>query len=291
MLITFLTPTFNRGYILGQLYHSLCQQSKKNFEWIVVDDGSKDNTEQLVNEWKASAKFPIQYIKKENGGKHRALNVGIKRVNTPYICIVDSDDYLTENAINLIEQWIGEVRKYPQCAGVAGTRIRNQGELIGQYPLEKAFVDVPNTLRRKAYLEGDKAEVYRTDILKKYPFPEFEQEKFLSECAVWDKIALDGYWLRWYPKALFICEYREDGLTKAENKEAQNYHGYTYVICQQLLYEPFLKQLGLIDQYDRITRQRGGNGKEVCENLHISYWKLILARGAKWIHRKLKKEV
>ena len=289
MLISFLTPTFNRAYILGQLYDSLCKQLKKDFEWIVVDDGSTDNTEQLVQAWKREAKFPIHYIKKENGGKHRALNRGIEFVNSPYTCIIDSDDYLTENAVELIEKWIRDIAEISACAGVSGVRKTPKGKIIGEYPARKLYVDAKNIERRKMHLEGDKAEVYRTDILRKYPFPEFKGEKFLSECAVWDKISLEGYWLRWYPDALFICEYREDGLTKTVNKEAENYQGYTYIICQQLLFESFFKKLGLIDQYDRVTQQRGGNEREVCRNLHISYFKLYLARKMKQLHRGIKK--
>lgn len=291
MFISILTPTFNRAYILGQLYDSLCRQTRKGFEWIVVDDGSTDNTKQFVDKWKEEADFSIQYIKKENGGKHRALNQGIKLVHAPFTCIIDSDDYLTDNAIELMEKWIMDIREIPACAGVAGVRKTPGGELIGEYPSGKTYVDVRNIDRRKAHLEGDKAEVYRTEILKKYPFPEFKGERFLSECAVWDKIALEGYWVRWYPEALIICEYREDGLTRASNKEIENYQGYTYVICQQLSFEPFFKRLGLIDQYDRVTRQRGGNQSEVCRNLHISYFELFLARKIKWLHRNIKKVI
>lgn len=258
MIVTLLTPTYNRADTLGQLYHSLCIQAEKDFEWIVVDDGSTDHTRQLIDRWRREADFEIQYIKQENGGKHRALNRGIPMARAPYIYILDSDDYLTDEAISKIKKWTDDIRNIPRCAGVSGTRIDAKGNTIGQYPSGKCYIDAPNTKRRQEKLEGDKAEVYRTDILKKYPFPEFEGEKFLSECAVWDRIGMDGFFLRWYPEALCVCEYREDGLTKAEDKEIANYKGYTFVIKQQLQFEPLLKQLALIDQYDRITRKNGG---------------------------------
>lgn len=286
MMITFLTPTYNRGYILNQLYCSLCVQKKKNFEWLVVDDGSTDNTGQLIEEWKKEADFPIQYIKIQNGGKHRALNAGILFANAPYTYIIDSDDYLTDDAYCLIEKWIMDIDSELNCAGVAGTRRTSEGKLIGQYPIGKKYVDAVSIKRRQAYLEGDKAEVYRTELLKKYPFPEFEGERFLSECAVWDRIGMDGYWIRWYPDALCICDYRDDGLTRSVNKEVENYQGYTFVICQQLMYETWLKKLALVAQYDQITNKRGGTRREVCKNLHINYLYLILARCTKQIHQR-----
>lgn len=290
MLVTFLTPTYNRAYILGKLYDSLCIQRDKDFEWLIIDDGSGDETEQLAQQWKGEADFPIRYYKQENGGKHRALNTGIPLAQAPWIFIIDSDDQVTPEAMDFIRRWTQEVEGRPEFAGVAGVRRTPDGKTVGEYPAGKAYVDAPDIKRRMYQLEGDKAEVYRTDILRKYPFPEYEGEKFLSECAVWNRIGMDGYLIRWYPEALSVSEYLADGLTKSEEKEARNYKGYTYVIRQQLMFEPWLKRLALIAQYDRVTRSKGGNKKEVCSNLQIPGWELQIARGAKWIHTKIKKK-
>lgn len=289
MVVSFLTPTYNRGYILKQLYQSLCYQSQHDFEWIVIDDGSTDDTQELVQKWKSEADFPILYRWKENGGKHRALNVGIKLANAPYICIVDSDDYLVDDAINKILIWTKEIDGDGRFAGVAGTRYTSNRELIGQFPANREYVDAKDISRRKNKLEGDKSEVYRTEILKQYPFPEFEGEKFLSECAVWNKIGMDGYLLRWHSEPLIICEYRADGLTKTDDKEARNYLGYTYVIRQQLLYEERLKRLALIAQYNYISRKKGHTVKAVSHSLRISMLELRLAMVMKWIHIQIKK--
>lgn len=290
MLVTFLTPTYNRAYILGKLYDSLCIQRDKDFEWLIIDDGSGDETEQLAEQWKGEADFPIRYYKQENGGKHRALNTGIPLAQAPWIFIIDSDDQVTPEAMDFIRRWTQEVEGRPEFAGVAGVRRTPGGKTVGEYPAGKTYVDAPDIKRRMYQLEGDKAEVYRTDILRKYPFPEYEGEKFLSECAVWNRIGMDGYLIRWYPEALSVSEYLADGLTKSEDKEARNYKGYTYVIRQQLMFEPWLKRLALIAQYDRVTRSKGGNKKEVCSNLQIPGWELQIARGAKWIHTKIKKK-
>lgn len=97
--MTILTPTYNRAYILKNALDSLCRQTDPDFEWIIVDDGSTDNTEQLVRAWLAEPlPFPLHYIKQENGGKHRALNRGVLSAVYDYVLILDSDDYLTDDA-------------------------------------------------------------------------------------------------------------------------------------------------------------------------------------------------
>ncbi len=222
MLISFLTPTYNRGCILGQLYKSLRKQKSKDFEWIIIDDGSTDQTETLVMGWKEEADFPIRYHKQCNGGKHRALNKGIPLAQAPFICIVDSDDYLVDGAMELIYSWITDIEDWDKYAGVSGTRMTPQGDIIGEYPNERTYVDATALMRKQEHLEGDKAEIYRTEILKKYPFLEFEGERFLSECAVWDRIGIDGFLIRWYPQPLYVCEYRDDGLTKFKEGNGRN---------------------------------------------------------------------
>lgn len=284
MILTILTPTYNRGNTLEQLYSSLCRQKEKDFEWLIIDDGSTDCTKELCEKWSQEADFEVRYFWQENGGKHRALNRGISLARAAFIYILDSDDYLTERAVEKIKRWIGDIKEDALCAGVSGTRIDKSGKIIGQYPSGKSYVDATDIMRRQAGLEGDKAEIYRTDILKKYPFPEFEGENFLSECAVWNRIGMDGYYLRWYSDALCVCEYRNDGLTRSQNKEVKNYQGYTYVIKQQIQYETKLKRLALIAQYSLVTKIRDGNNQAVCNNLEISRWELKLAIFAKQLH-------
>ncbi len=289
MIVSFLTPTYNRGYILGQLYASLCAQSLKDFEWIVIDDGSVDETEALILQWKRLNVIPIKYHKQENGGKHRALNVGVLMVESPYTCIVDSDDYLVKDAVALIEDWTQQIHNQQNFAGVSGVRKTPGGELIGMFPENEVFVDATDIQRRQYRLEGDKAEVYKTDLLRNYPFPEFTGENFLSECAVWNRIGMDGYYIRWFRDALIICQYREDGLTMTSDKEVNNYQGYTYVIKQQLEYEPFFRRLALIAQYDHLMKGNLEDGSDVCSKLQISRVEQTLARWGKSLYAWVKK--
>ena len=109
-MISILTPTYNRAYILDEAYQSLCKQTSFEFEWIIIDDGSIDNTEELVSTWKKDCNlFPIIYYKQENGGKHRALNKGVSFVSSQYVLILDSDDSLAGDAVKLIHEWVNSI--------------------------------------------------------------------------------------------------------------------------------------------------------------------------------------
>lgn len=142
--------------------------------------------------------MPIQYVQQPNGGKHRAINKGVSIANGDAFFIVDSDDYLTDNAIELIEAWWKDIAGDDKFAGVSGLRASEDIDIIGGVPAFNQYVDATNLEREEHGLNGDKAEVYKTAILKRYPFPEFEGETFLTENVVWDKIANDGYLIRWY---------------------------------------------------------------------------------------------
>lgn len=275
-MITILTPAYNRAYTLQRAYESLCRQTSMDFEWVVVDDGSTDNTEELMLQWKAeTTQFPIIYVKQENGGKHRAVNRGVALARGEYILILDSDDYLTDDAVETISKWTQEIAHLEGFAGVSGLKDgANNGNMTADY------VDAKNTERRKYGLQGDKAEVYKTEIMRKYPFPEFPGEKFLRENAVWDAIALDGYKLRWYNRVIYKCEYLADGLTQtiSVEKKAANFQGQTY--CTQLMmrYLRFPYKDLRIGVFSETAQYLGKSDKEICELLEISPVRLYTGR-------------
>ena len=230
-MITIFTPTYNRAYILPELYKSLIRQTEKNFCWMVIDDGSTDDTESLMHTWQKECHgFTILYYKKENGGKHRAINFAMQYIDTEYTFFVDSDDKLTSSAIEKIERWILTIKGDAAFAGVAGLRGYDETHIIGSYPKnvkEGDYIDATNLQRRKCKLEGDKAEVYRTQLLKRYPFPEFEGEKFVTEAVVWNQIGSVGYKLRWFNDIIYIGDYLSDGMTKnMERLQKDNINGY-----------------------------------------------------------------
>lgn len=270
-MITVITPTYNRAYILHEAFKSLCMQSSYEFEWIIIDDGSTDNTEDIVARWmNEDLPFKLTYCKQENGGKHRAVNAGVKMAKYDFLLILDSDDHLTETAVSTINHWVEEIRNDYSFAGVAGLR-GNEKQTIGG-AIEKEYIDATNLERAKYGLSGDKAEVYRTAILKQYPFPEFGGENFIRESAVWDRIAKDGYKIRWYNKVIYICEYIKDGLTKNTNFNTylKNFNGFTY--CSKLYIEThsWLLSMHKCGEYYSVAKHKKLNIKSASKNINAN---------------------
>ena len=216
--ITVITPTYNRGKLLQNLYQSLAKQDCKDFHWIVIDDGSTDDTGKYIEKMKKEADFPISYYKKENGGKHTALNYACKYIVTPLTFIVDSDDTLTVNAISTIQNIY---QKYSNEADICGFSFL-RGKPNGGY---LSTSGVPKDGMKESYVEcrvnrnigGDMAEVWYTHCLKEYPFPEFKGEKFLGEDVVWVRMS-EKYKMRFFNQVIYISNYLEDGLTNNRRK-------------------------------------------------------------------------
>lgn len=215
-LVTVLTPTYNRKREISNLYKSLMQQTDDRFIWLVIDDGSTDNTEELILEFQKKTKFEIVYIKKCNGGKHTALNWGFSLVKTELTIIVDSDDVLTSDAIEQICNRVDFVKKN-NLAGIAFLRGYDEKTCIGDmFPCHEVIMNDIDVRLKKSVL-GDKSEVWRSDILRKYQFPVFEGEKFQGENYVWWQIARE-YNMLYVNKIIYITEYLEGGLTKSGRK-------------------------------------------------------------------------
>ena len=213
MLVTIFTPTYNRAYTLQDLYSALCNQTDKNFEWLIIDDGSTDCTEELIKTFISDNEINIRYFKQNNGGKHRAINNGISKALGDLFFIVDSDDSLSPQAI----EWINQQWDYIKCkkclAGISGIRIDKKGNKIGGSDdiwntIESNAIDI----RFKHRIKGDLAEIYKTYILRQFPFPEFRDEKFCPEALIWNRIA-QSYNLMYSYIGIYVCEYLSDGLT------------------------------------------------------------------------------
>ena len=212
--VTVFTPTYNRAYILGDLYHSLQRQTCMDFEWLIVDDGSADDTKALVASWQGEKNpFPIRYVYQENGGKCRAINRGLKEADGRLFFTVDSDDYLTDDAIEKVIRWDGELPRDGHFCGYVG----NRGTTPTQTPnrlFPGGYLD-GTALDRYDQVDGERAFVFYTEVHRKYLYPEFPGEKFLTEAVTWDLMAHDGYKMRFYNDIIWIWEYKDDGLTRA----------------------------------------------------------------------------
>ncbi len=222
--VTVLTPTYNRIELLARLYQSLLEQDAKEFQWLIVDDGSVDGTSELVKGWIRDNRIPIQLVTQKNGGKHRALNNGIKRINSKFTFIVDSDDYLPKDAIKTIiaySEKFEDIRAIEQLCGFSFLRCYENGEVNTAYFPVDEYIGTYRDVRINGHIGGDKAEVFYTEVLKKYEFPEFEGEKFLPEDLIWMRMSKD-YQMVHINKCIYISEYLDGGLTKSGRKNKKN---------------------------------------------------------------------
>ena len=179
-LITIFTPAYNRAHTLQRTYESLLKQDNKDFIWLIVDDGSTDNTAVLVNEWQQQDNgFEIRYVYKENGGMHTAHNTAYENIDTELNVCIDSDDMLAEGAVSKILNKWAEVND-KGYAGIIGLDADFNGQLIGT-EFESNLSETTVIGFYASGGQGDKKLVYRTDIIKAYPpYPTFEGEKYVS---------------------------------------------------------------------------------------------------------------
>ena len=210
--LTIFTPTYNRAYTLPKLYESLAGQTNKNFIWLIVDDGSIDETKSLVSEWKKKKLIEIEYIFQSNGGKMRAHNLGVRHCNTDLFMCVDSDDFLKENAVEEILKISDEVLSKKTLSAIVAYKGKNESELIGNTFPKGIKLSSLNDLYRKGF-KGDTSLIFKTNILKQYLFPEIDGEKFITEDYVYSQID-EKYKMLLLPEIIIICSYLEDGYTK-----------------------------------------------------------------------------
>lgn len=209
--LTVFTLSYNRAYCLHKCYESLLRQSCKDFEWLVVDDGSTDNTRELVASWIAEGLISIRYVYKTNGGMHTGYNTAYDNIDSELAVSVDSDDYLTDNAVEIIlTRW--QENKDAKYAGMVFLDITEDGKVIGtEMPaLKSATVyDLYNRLGVK----GDKKQVYRPELIRPFRAPEFAGEKLFPTCYKYFQVDLTHEMLL-FNEPVCVVEYMPDGYTK-----------------------------------------------------------------------------
>lgn len=214
MDITVLTTTYNRSEKLQKLYDSLSKQLDQNFQWLIIDDGSNDNTSEVIHKLNTNKNlFTIDYFKKVNGGKHTALNYAHEYITGDIVIIVDSDDILVPNAISIIKHYWRTVYDNSEYATVVFEQIDESGTKLGKFP-EKVFSGSDMDYRIKKHISGDFAETIRTSILKQFPFPVYSNpERFFPEGWLWINVALKYKTLN-VAQPIVVGGYQEDGLTR-----------------------------------------------------------------------------
>ena len=241
--LTVFTPAFNRAYCIDQLYDSLLRQTNKDFIWLIVDDGSSDNTKELVKKWQNEKKIDIQYIYQENQGMHGAHNTAYANIDTELNVCVDSDDFMTGNAVELILDKWNTIEDKTDVAGVVGLDINKKGNMIGSKIPDNikysTLYDIYNVHKSK----GDKKLVLRTEIVKKYPqYPLFENESFVPLGTLYLMIDQD-YKLACLNAALCVVEYMDDGSTLNIYKQYRKHpRGFRYA---RKIYLTYVKGLNI----------------------------------------------
>ncbi len=239
--LTIFTPTYNRIQTLRRTYNSLCQQTCKDFEWLVIDDGSIDNTAEIVNQWISTADFPIRYIYQENQGMHGAHNTAYNNIFTELNTCIDSDDFMPYDAVDaIISFW--KKNRNDKYAGFIGLDQREDGSIIGTVFPD----DMTETTLQGFYSnggKGDKKLVYRTDIIKQYPeYPIFEGERYVGLAYKYMLIDQD-YKLLTLNKALVTVEYQPDGSSNMMWKQYwNNPKGFAFFRKTEMVVAPSLKR-------------------------------------------------
>lgn len=213
MIITVFTPLYNRAHLLEKIFESLCHQTYKDFEWIIVDDGSNDNSKEVVEKFNSlSHDFSIRYFYQKNGGKHRAINRGVIEAKGELFLILDSDDSLPKHSLETIAYYYYQIMNDKSFGGVAGYMAHHDGTVIGLCKTDGVVDATSSEYRFKYHATGDMCEVIRTKVLREFPFPEVVEEKFVPETLVLYQIARK-YKLRWFKEVVYYRDYLKGGLT------------------------------------------------------------------------------
>lgn len=220
-MLTIFTPTYNRAHFLKRVFDSLLLQNCHDFEWLIIDDGSSDETENVVQAFLSNSSFSVRYIKKENGGKHTAHNTAVKEARGEFILCLDSDDELVPEAVNIVNNCVHNIKE--DTVGVIFYKQTKDGKVlsdcIDDLPVNIVGLFELNNVYRK---KGEFAFVFRTDVLKQHPFPVFKGEKFLGENVLYDILEQEGWKFLVNPEILEICEYQEEGLSSNYLKIMKN---------------------------------------------------------------------
>ena len=212
--ITVFTPSYNRADLLPRLYRSLQNQTLKNFLWLIIDDGSTDNTEELVRKWiTEETEFEIQYVYKENGGLHTAYNEAIARLQTELAVCIDSDDYMPNDAVeNITDFW--RENGSETYGGIVALDSTPDGEIIGDPLPDRKAVNLIGLLTNAYHIHnGDRKNVIRSELYKKVaPMPSFGNEKNFNPHYMHLQISKE-YDLLVLNKSLCVVEYQEGGMT------------------------------------------------------------------------------
>jgi glycosyltransferase involved in cell wall biosynthesis len=238
-LLTVFTPTFNRAYCLEKCYKSLVNQTCHEFIWLIIDDGSTDQTKALVEKWKKEQKIEINYVWQENQGMHGAHNTAYEMIDTELNVCIDSDDYMPKDAVEkIITFW----KKYGsnEASGIIGLDSFTDNKIIGTELPESLKCSTLFELYNKHGVTGDKKLVYRTELTKQFPYPIFKNEKYVGLAYKYYKLD-QQYEMLLMNEVLCCVEYLPDGSSQNMLKQyRKNPRGFAFY-RKELMKLPFAK--------------------------------------------------
>lgn len=218
--LTVFTPTYNRAYTLHKCYESLKRQTSRDFVWLIIDDGSTDDTKELVEQWIKESDLDIRYHYQKNQGMHGAHNTAYELIDTELNVCIDSDDYMTDDAVEKIVSFWNKNNR-DDIAGIAALDAYENGDIIGtKFPediKESHLID----LFEKKGVKGDKKFIYRSELTKNYKYPIFEGEKYVGLGYKYYKIDL-SYKMFLLNEVVCIVEYMPDGSSMNMLKQYRN---------------------------------------------------------------------
>lgn len=267
--ISVLTATYNRANLLQNVYRSLCNQDTINFVWIIVDDGSSDNTRELVDEWIKEDKVKINYVYQRNLGVSRARCTGTLYADTKWIITLDSDDYLLDGALKKISDILyqkKDILAEKKCAGLMFPMktLKTRGLQEGKHTLTEQYY--------KHGATGEMQLVIKTELYKRFQAPHFMGEKFVTESAVLRKIDC-FYYYYCMNQSFLVREYKADGLTENLNQVVSNYpYGQAYAMKVDCVYGKqmgFFKRVQAYTDFMNFTYHRFGETEELFPELHV----------------------
>jgi glycosyltransferase involved in cell wall biosynthesis len=237
-MLTVFTPTYNRAYCIHRCYESLCRQTSDDFEWLVIDDGSTDNTKELINSWIAENKIRITYFYKENGGMHTGHNAAYKLIDTELNVCIDSDDHMPDDAVEkIITLWRRDGSE--QYSGLIGLDVfSTNGNVVGAKFPDDLRVSKYSELAPKYGAWGDKKVVYRTDIVKQQtPYPVFPEERFVP--LYMPLLADQHHPFLVYNDVWCVVDYQDTGSTiNIYGQYFRNPKGFSHSRTIEMVYKP-----------------------------------------------------
>lgn len=239
--LTIFTPAYNRAHTIGRTYESLCRQTCKDFEWLVVDDGSSDGTRTLVEGWIKENKIPVRYIYQQNQGMHGAHNTAYRNIETELNTCIDSDDYMPDDAVEkIVTFW--KQHGSERYAGLIGLDETEDGKIIGtEFPESMKSTTLYGFYSRGG--KGDKKLVYRTEVIRRYPeYPLFEGERYVSLGYKYQLIDQD-FELLTLNEPLVVVEYQPDGSSRNMYRQYwNNPNGFAFIRKMDMQYVPSRKR-------------------------------------------------